>query len=221
MQYLLTFLEGLISFVSPCILPMLPVYVSYLAGNKEDEKITRTLKNSVGFVLGFMTIFITLGLFAGTVGSFLNRYSTAFNIISGLIVIVFALSYLGVFNISFFDISSKKRRIDNLGFLSAIIFGMVFSISLTPCVGAFLGTALMQASLQGSAYKGALMLVFYSLGLGVPFILSALLINQLKGAFDFIKRHYKVIRIASGAFLIIVGILMMSGYMRVLFSLLT
>lgn len=220
MQYIFTFIEGIISFISPCILPMIPVYITYFVGGKEDEKVTKTLKNAVGFVLGFMAVFVTLGLFAGTVGSFIVRHNTVINIISGLIVIFFALSFLGVFNLHLFNGINKTTNKKNLGFLSAILFGIVFSISLTPCVGAFLGTALLQASQEGSALKGGILLLFYSLGLGIPFILSALLINQLKSAFDFIKKHYKVINIISGAFLIIIGILMMTGYMSVLTKLL-
>ncbi len=106
-------------------------------------------------------------------------------------------------------------------FLSAVVFGMVFSVSLSPCVGAFLGTALLQAAKSGGALKGALMLISYSIGLGIPFILSAILINRLKSAFDYIKKHYKIINTVSGIFLILVGILMITGYMRVLTSLLS
>ncbi|HAN21201.1 MAG: cytochrome C biogenesis protein ResB [Clostridiales bacterium GWF2_36_10] len=219
MQYLLTFLEGIISFISPCILPMIPVYITYFTGGSEQIKMSKTLKNAVGFVFGFMSVFVTLGLFAGTVGSLVVRYSDVLNIISGLIIIFFALNFLGVFKLQIFK-GIHAKRVNNLGFFSALLFGVIFSISLTPCVGAFLGTALLQASQEGSALKGGIMLVFYSLGLGIPFILSALLINQLKGTFDFIKKHYKVINIISGTFLIIVGLLIISGYMGYLTRLL-
>lgn len=221
MQYLLTFIEGIISFISPCILPMIPVYISYFAGGKEEQKLSRALKNAFGFVLGFTVVFVVLGLFAGTIGSFITKHNTVFNIITGLIVIFFALSFLGVFHLPFLNGVGKIAKKKDLGVFSAFIFGMVFSVSLTPCVGAFLGAALLQASQEGSAFKGGFMLVSYSLGLGIPFLLSAVLINQLKSAFTYIKKHYKIINTISGIFLILIGVLMMTGMMNILTALLT
>lgn len=210
MQYAISFLEGIITFVSPCLLPMLPVYISYFAGGGERNTKT-TLKNALGFVLGFTLVFSAMGALAGTLGSFLSKYQTAVNIVSGLIVIFFGLYYLGVFKFTLFKGSKKAFKTDNLGFFSSLAFGVVFSIGWTPCVGTFLGSALMMASQQGQVLTGVLMLLVYSLGLGVPFVLSAVLIDRFKSTFDFIKKHYKVINTVSGILLILIGILLATG----------
>ncbi len=210
MQYVVSFLEGIITFISPCLLPMLPIYITYFAGGGERTR-KKTLTSALGFVLGFTVVFITMGALAGTVGGFLKDHQTAVNIISGLIVIFFGLNFLGVFNVNLFHGGSHKVRQTEMGFLSAIVFGMVFSVGWTPCVGAFLGSALMLASQQGQALTGMLMLLTYSLGLGIPFLLSAVLIDYLKSAFDWIKRNYKIINIISGSLLVLMGILMATG----------
>ena len=215
MQYVLTFLEGIITFISPCLLPMLPVYVTFFAGAGESENSkSKTLKNALGFVLGFAIVFVTLGAFAGTVGQFLRRYETVVNIITGSIVIIFGLSFLNIVKIPFLS-NVKVRSVNkiNHSFWSTALFGMVFSIGWTPCVGTFLGSALMIAAQSGAALKGVFLLLFFSLGLGIPFIISAILIDRLKNAFDFIKKNYKVINIISGLFLVATGILMVTGYM--------
>ena len=213
MQYFIAFLEGIITFISPCLLPMLPVYISYFAGGTERNT-KKTLKNAFGFVLGFTTVFVIMGALAGTVGSFLSRYQVVVNIITGLIVIFFGLNFLGVFKLSIFKGMSSNAKTDNLGFFSSFVFGVVFSVGWTPCVGAFLGSALMMASQQGKVLQGILMLLTYSLGLGIPFIASAVLIDKLKTTFDFIKKNYKVINIICGCILILVGVLMMSGLLN-------
>lgn len=212
MQYFVSFLEGIITFLSPCLLPMLPVYITYFAGGKERST-KATLKNAFGFVLGFTVIFVLMGALAGTIGSFLNEYQTVLNIISGAIVIFFGLNFLGVFKLNLFKGSVKAENTKSLGFFSSFVFGTAFSIGWTPCVGAFLGSALMLASQQGHIAQGVVMLLLYSAGLGIPFILSAVLIDKLKGAFNFIKAHYNVINKISGGLLIIVGILMATGLM--------
>lgn len=209
MQYLITFLEGLISFISPCMLPMLPIYISYFSGN--TDKKSKTWIRAIAFVLGFTIIFCLLGLFAGTVGSFLKKYQIAVNIICGVIVIIFGLSYLEIIKLPIFKGISKMQNIKNI--FSAFLFGIIFSINLTPCIGAFLGSALMMASSSGTMLKGMLLLLAYSLGLGVPFILSAILIAKLRTTFEFIKKHYRIINLICGIFLIIVGVLIMFGIM--------
>lgn len=213
MQYVISFLEGIITFISPCLLPMLPIYISYFAGG-EQRTTSKTLKGAIGFVTGFTIVFVILGALAGTVGSFLKEYQTVVNLVSGLIVIIFGLNFLGVFNLNIFKDGQKTINVDNMGFFSAMLFGVVFSIGWTPCVGAFLGSALMLASQQGHVVEGMLMLLLYSLGLGIPFILSAILIDYLKGAFDWIKKNYKVINTISGIMLVLIGILMATGMMR-------
>ena len=220
MQYLISFLEGIITFISPCLLPMLPIYISYFAGGGERST-RKTLTGALGFVLGFTIVFITLGALAGTVGSFLTQHQTMVNIVSGLIVIFFGLNFLGVFRINLFNGSKRAVNTENMGFLSAVVFGVVFSIGWTPCVGAFLGSALMLASQQGHTLVGAGMLLCYSLGLGLPFVISAVLIDKLKTAFYFIKRNYKVINIISGSLLILVGAMMATGMLGRLLALLS
>ena len=210
MQYVILFLEGIITFISPCLLPMLPVYISYFAGG-EQSSAHKTVKNALGFVLGFTTAFVLMGAFAGTVGMVLQKYKTILNIVTGALVVFFGLNYLGLFQLNLFRGSGASMTDKPLGFFSAFAFGLVFSIGWTPCVGAFLGSALMMASQQGTALKGVALLLVYSMGLGIPFVLSALLIDKLKGAFGFIRRHYKLINLISGSLLVIVGVLMMTG----------
>ena len=220
MSYVIAFLEGIITFISPCLLPMLPIYISYFAGGGERST-GKTLKGALGFVTGFTVIFVILGALAGTVGSFLREYQTAVNIVSGAIVVVFGLNFLGIFKLNLFRGSHRSVNTDNMGFFSALLFGMIFSIGWTPCVGAFLGSALMLASQQGHVMEGMLMLLAYSLGLGIPFILSAVLIDYLKSAFNWIKKNYKVINIISGSLLVLIGILMATGTLGQLLGLLS
>ena len=210
MQYLISFLEGIITFISPCLLPMLPIYISYFAGGGE-RTVGRTLKGALGFVLGFTAVFVVMGALAGTIGSFLSRYQTLVNLLSGAVVIVFGMNYLGVLKLRLFKGGNRDLSTDDLGFFSAFLFGVIFSLGWTPCVGAFLGSALMLASQQGSMVRGVLMLLCYSAGLGVPFLISAVLIDQLKGAFNWVKAHYDIINKVCGLALILVGILMATG----------
>lgn len=220
MQYAISFLEGMITFLSPCLLPMLPIYISYFAGGGE-RKTGKTLCNACGFVLGFTLVFMAMGALAGTLGSFLKTYQTAVNIISGLLVILFGLNFLGVFHLPIFRGMGSAMDKQNMGFFSALLFGIVFSLGWTPCVGAFLGSALALASQQGHVVEGMLMLLAYSLGLGIPFVVSALLIDYLKSAFDFIKRHYRIINIISGSLLVFIGVLMATGTLGYLLQLLS
>ena len=219
MQYVIAFLEGIITFISPCLLPMLPIYISYFAGGGERST-GKTLKGALGFVAGFTVVFIMLGALAGTVGSFLRQHQTWVNLISGLIVVIFGLNFLGVLRLNLFTGSKRGVRSGEMGFGTAFLFGVIFSIGWTPCVGAFLGSALMLASQQGHVVEGMLMLLAYSMGLGIPFVLSAVLIDYLKSAFNWIKRHYNIINAVSGALLILIGILMATGLMGRVLSLL-
>ncbi len=211
MEYIITFLEGIITFISPCLLPMLPVYVSYFAGGSSERKTSKTLTNAISFVLGFTTVFVILGALAGTLGSFLTKHQVIVNIVTGLIVVFLGLNFLGIFRFNIFKGTNQNVKTNDLSAITSFIFGVVFSIGWTPCVGAFLGSALMLASSQGQAVKGIVLLLLYSLGLGIPFVISALLIDKLKRTFDFIKRNYKVINIVCGIILIFVGVIMMSG----------
>ena len=220
MQYLISFLEGIITFISPCLLPMLPIYISYFAGSGQRDT-RHTLVTVSGFILGFTALFVAMGALAGTLGSFLKAHQTWVDIISGVIVIFFGLNFLGVIKLNLFRGSNRSVDTANLGFFSAMAFGLVFAVGWTPCVGAFLGSALMLASQQGSTLIGMGMLLAYSLGLGVPFFLSALLIDKLKSTFTWIKRNYRVINGVCGSFLILIGLLMATGTLGRLLALLS
>ena len=220
MQYLISFLEGIVTFISPCLLPMLPVYVTYFAGGGQRTA-RRTLGCAAGFVLGFTVLFVAMGALAGTVGSFLTRWQTAVNIVCGLAVVVFGLDFLGVLRLDLFRGQRRAAQTGDLNFFSSFLFGVVFSVGWTPCVGAFLGSALMLASQQGHAVEGMLMLLCYSLGLGVPFLFSAVLIDRLKTTFNWIKRHYGVINRVCGCLLVVIGLLMATGLLGRLLTLLS
>ena len=214
MQYLITFLEGMITFISPCVLPMIPVYVLYFTGEGEEGGVGKTLVRALGFVLGFTLLFIALGVFAATLGSLLVRYQQVVNIVTGAVVVLFGLHYMGLLRIGLLDKTVKPNvQVQAKGFFSCLLLGAVFAVGWSPCTGAFLGSAMMLAAAQSTAMQGLMLLLCYSLGLGVPFVLCALLIDQLKGAFTFIKRNYGVINKVCGAFLVIVGFLMMMGLM--------
>ena len=210
MRYLVSFLEGIVTLLSPCLLPMLPIYVSYFAGGGQRST-GKTLRCALGFVVGFTAVFTAMGALAGSIGSLLLRYQRIVNLVSGIIVIVFGLNYLGLFRWNLFHGGSRVLDAQDMTFFSAALFGIIFSLGWTPCVGAFLGSALALATQQGHVLEGTLMLLAYSLGLGIPFLLSAVLIDALKGAFDWVKRHYQIINLLSGGFLILIGILMASG----------
>ena len=222
MTYLIAFLEGIITFISPCLLPMLPVYLGYFAGgNRPEESLGRTLRNALGFILGFTLVFVAMGAFAGTLGQLLRSHLTAVNLVTGGLVVLFGLHFLGLLPVNLFAFGRGSRAGSReLGFFSAVVFGVVFSLGWTPCVGAFLGSALMLASQSGSVIQGVVMLLCYSLGLGLPFLLSALLLQRLAGAFLWIKAHYTIINRICGGFLVLVGLAMMTGLMGRLLGLL-
>ena len=220
MEYLVSFLEGVITFISPCLLPMLPIYISYFAGGGE-RSVVKTVKGALGFVLGFTAVFVAMGALAGTIGGFLSKYQTLVNFLCGAVVVIFGLNYLGLLKFNLFKGRGHDLDTDQMGFFSAFLFGIIFSVGWTPCVGVFLGSALMLASQQGSMIQGIVMLLFYSAGLGLPFILSAILIDQLKGAFNWVKAHYDIINKICGVALILVGIAMATGTLGRILNLLS
>ena len=211
-EYLITFLEGIVTFLSPCLLPMLPAYASFFAGQEACGGRCRALKNALGFVAGFTAVFLLLGAFAGTLGVAVRQHSRAAGLIAGVVMIVFGLNFAGVLRIGFLERSRVSGyRPDRLGFFRCALFGAAFSVGWTPCIGAFLGSALMLAAAGGESAKGIAILLSYSAGLGIPFVASALLIDRLKSSFDLIKRHYRTVTAASGILLVIVGILTAAG----------
>ncbi len=206
MDYILTFLEGIASFISPCLLPMLPIYLSYFIG--EDNSNTRkALINSIGFVTGFTIVFLLLSIFASSIGNLVVNYIKYIKIIFGIIIILFGLNYMEILKIKFLNKTSMRNiNHKNLNFWKAILFGLLFSISWTPCIGTFLSSALLLVAKEQDILKGIIMMLIYSIGLGIPFIVSAVLIEKLKNVFQYIKSHYDIIKKISGVILIIAGI---------------
>ena len=208
MDYILTFLEGIASFISPCLLPMVPIYISYFIG-ENDNNSKKAILNSVGFVLGFTTIFLVLSIFASQLGAVLSSNIRYIKIFFGIVIILLGLNYMGLLKIGFLNKSNiKKMDTKNFNFFKAMLFGILFSISWTPCIGTFLSSALLLIAKEQDIFKGIIMMLLYSIGLGIPFIISAILIEKLKNVFDFIKKHYDVIKRISGVILIIAGIYM-------------
>jgi len=212
LQAVTTLIEGLITFISPCVLPMIPVYVLYFTGGEESRTQGRTLLRALCFVLGFTVLFVLLGVLSGTLGGLLIRYQRVVNILCGLVMIAFGLHYAGFLRIGALEKTIKPGvQVQAKGYASCLLLGAVFAVGWSPCTGPFLGSAMMMAAGQGQALSGMVLLLCYSLGLGIPFVLCALLIDQLKGAFAVIKRHYAVINRVCGIFLILVGVMMMTG----------
>lgn len=227
MDYIITFLEGIITFISPCMLPMLPIYIAYFAGDATSAtsgsgNVGRTVVNALGFVLGFTVVFTAMGAFAGVAGSFFVDNHRLLEVLSGAVVVVLGMNYLGILRIPLLKRTLKPSwDIVPKGFASSMAFGMAFAVGWTPCVGAFLGSALALAASAANALAGVTLLVCFSLGLGVPFVLSAVLIGQLEGAFSWVKRHYDIVNKISGALLVLVGVLLASGALGVWLSMLS
>lgn len=217
----LLFLEGLLAFVSPCMLPMLPVYLMYLAADTEHGK-RASVTNTVGFVCGFTIVFMALGATATAIGSLLNAHLLMTRRISGLVILLFGMHFLGVLKLGFLNTEKKlnakpKRR----SFFGAIVFGAAFSLGWTPCLGPFLGSALLLASNTGTVATGMFYLFVFSAGLGVPYILAAFFFTSIKRIFQLLKKNNRTISIISGVVLVIAGLLLMTdsfGYYAALFN---
>lgn len=217
MTYLITFLEGIFSFLSPCMLPLLPVYLTYFAGSTGDKR--PRIPRILAFIGGFTVTFLLLGLFFSALGSVLSRYQTAVHLLCGGVIVLFGLSLLDVIHLPLLHGGASGVRVT--GVLSAFVFGVVYSVNLTPCIGAFLGSALLLATSSGSLAQGVLLLLLYSLGLGIPFLLSALLVSHLDSVFSAIKRHYTAFHRVCGGFLILIGVLTALGLLERWIHLLT
>lgn len=208
----LIFAEGFLAFLSPCILPMIPIYLLYLGGIEggQQKPGMRLMINTLGFIAGFSLVFIALGATASALGNLISEHRILLQRLGGVVVIAFGLNYLGVLKIGFLNRSrSLGASTKNLTFWSSLLFGAAFSLGWTPCLGAFLGTALIMASSLDTLYQGMALLLTFSLGLGVPFLLTALLWGRLQKTLGFIKRNLGVIQIVSGILLVVVGILML------------
>lgn len=210
LDYIITFFQGLISFVSPCMIPMLPIYISYFAGNRNKK--SSTLMRALFFVLGFTFVFSVLGMFAGALGSFFVHYETQLHMVCGAIIVLLGLNFMGVIKIPFIKGLHAEQEVT--GIFTSFLFGIVFSMSHIPCIMAFLGSALTLAAHAGTACKGILLLVVYSLGMGIPFLVSALIIDKLSNLLDIVRKNHKKIDLISGILLIVLGVLMMTGILH-------
>lgn len=211
--YVLSFIEGILTFISPCILPLLPVYVSYLAGtvSGEENKAGRVI-NTAAFVMGFTVVFVLMGAAATTVGFFLREHIDMFRKFSGVVMVLFGLFFLGVFRLPIlertirFEFTSVKK-----GLFPSAVFGMVFTFGWSPCTGPLLGTALLLAGSSGTVGTGMLALFLYSAGLGVPFMLTSLLFGKIRDTTGWFARHGRVVRLIAGVVLILTGILVFTN----------
>jgi cytochrome c-type biogenesis protein len=218
---LAAFTAGLISFVSPCVLPLIPAYLSFISGVSVEEMKSRDRKsevlrkvslNTILFVLGFSLIFVALGASATFVGDFLLSKLSLFNKIAGAIIMLLGLHLLGVFRISFLNYEKRfHARSRSLGPLSSFLLGLAFAFGWTPCIGPILAGILLVASNQDTVTKGIVLLSAYSLGLGIPFFVTAVSFHSFLSVFGWIKKHFRVVEIISGLFLITIGFLIFIG----------
>jgi cytochrome c-type biogenesis protein len=217
---------GLISFASPCILPLVPSYVSYITGINYDELVSPdsrkknmriTLLHSFAFVGGFSLIFVLLGASASLAGSLLAQHLKTIRIVGGVLIIIMGIFVMDVVDIPFLQREAKLHlKTRPAGFIGTIIVGMIFGAGWTPCTGPFLGSVLTLAMTSDSLGSGTILLMFYSLGLGIPFILSAVAISAFLSSFSKLKKHFKAIKITSGVILIIMGVLLLMDKMTIL-----
>ena len=220
----MAFLAGLLSFLSPCVLPLLPSYVSFITGisfeqltSEKDRKRIRflTITNSFAFVAGFSAVFISLGASSSFFGQLLYRYQEWIRIVGGILVIIFGLFISGIIKL---DLFLKEKRLHlhgkPAGYLGSFLVGMTFAAAWSPCIGPILGTILLYAASEGSTSYGLKLLSVYSLGLGLPFFLSSLALNTFLSYSKVLYRFMRAIMLSSGLLLIIFGIMLLSNKVR-------
>ena len=208
MEYLLTFLEGIASFISPCVFPMIPIYIAYFMGKEGNMK--KAILNSIGFVFGFTFVFVLLSVFASSFGEYVSENMKYFKIIFGILIIILGLNYMEVLKIKLLERTKKINiNFENFNFIKAFLFGIFFSISWTPCIGTFLSSALLLIAKNQEVIKGVTLILLYSIGIGIPFIISTVLIEKMKKLFNFIKKNYNIVKKVSGILLFIMGIYIM------------
>ena len=208
----LLFLEGFLAFISPCMLPMLPVYLMYLAAESEGGK-RASVANTIGFVAGFSMVFMAMGATATAIGSTLAEHPALLRRVSGAVIALFGLHFLGLLKIGFLDVEKKlgegtKRG----GFTGALLFGGAFSLGWTPCLGPFLASAMLLAGNGKTLWQGVFCLFVFSMGLGIPYIIAALLFTRIKGVFQWLRRNGAAIKKISGAVLVAAGIAIATDY---------
>ncbi|MDO4987792.1 MAG: cytochrome c biogenesis CcdA family protein [Synergistes sp.] len=207
----LLLLEGFLAFISPCMLPMLPVYLMYLAADTEYGKRTSVLKTAA-FVAGFSAIFMLLGAGATAIGAFLSSHRVLLRQLSGVLIALFGLHFAGLVRIPFIDGERQFFAVKKTGFVGAFLFGATFSLGWSPCLSPFLASALTLAADRKTAAEGVMYLFIFSMGLGIPYILSALFFSHIKGVFGFFRSRSAMIKRVSGAVLIAAGAAMATDY---------
>jgi len=218
----MAFFAGLLTFLSPCVLPLIPAYISFITGVSIDDLVSdrgekskmigRIFLEMVLFILGFSLVFVSLGASASYFGKFVLLHLKLLRIIGGILVILFGLYIAGIFNISFFGYERKihlKMKPTNI--LGSFIVGIVFALGWTPCAGPILASILTYASTQETVRKGIFLLGSYSLGLGIPFLVSGMAINLFLRGFRKIKKYLRLISVVTGGLLILFGILILTG----------
>jgi cytochrome c-type biogenesis protein len=216
---LAAFTAGLVSFLSPCVLPLVPGYVSLISGagveelkSREDALFSKLMLNSVAFILGFSIVFITLGAISTEVGQLLARYKAVLSQIAGVVIIIFGLHLTGAFRINFLLADKRLHGVKGGSTAwGAFVIGFAFAFGWTPCVGPILAVILGFASEQDSVFKGILLLAIYSMGLAVPFLLAAFLIERFLKFYNRFKFFMHAIEVSSGVLLILLGILLVFG----------
>lgn len=218
--FLTAFAAGLISFLSPCVLPLVPGYISIISGfsldqlkDQQKSALRRTLLlNSVMFIIGFSITFITEGATASWLGQILLSKMQLLYRIAGLIIIVFGIHLLGIFKINFLYQDKRFHNVEKpRGLLGALVLGLAFAFGWTPCIGPILAGILTIASTKQTVTEGVFLLAVYSLGLGVPFLLTSLGLNQFLAFYGRFKRHFRAVEMASGALVIVVGVLILTN----------
>ena len=215
----IAFGAGLISFLSPCVLPLIPGYISYISGSSLNELVEKKTVNIfpiILFAIGFSIVFISFGATASFLGSIILENSYELRIVSGIIIIIFSLHILGIINLNFLNYEKRIYTEKKSGIFSSILVGMAFGFGWTPCIGPILGSILALASTEQSLNRGILLLIFYSLGLAIPFILSGYLIQKFLVFSKNLKSKMNIILKSGGALLLITGILMITNQLQAL-----
>ena len=216
-ELFVAFGAGLISFLSPCVLPLIPGYISYISGSSLNELLEKKSINLIPIILftvGFYLVFIAFGATATFLGSIILNNSYELRIVAGLIIIVFSLHIMGVINLKFLNYEKRINAEKNSGKFSSILVGMAFGFGWTPCIGPILGSILALASIEQSLNRGILLLFFYSLGLAIPFILSGYLIQKFMTFSKNLKKNINIISKVGGSLLFITGLLIISNQLQ-------
>ncbi len=226
--YAASFLAGIVTFVSPCVLPLIPAYISFITGasledlKNEKGSLARIVLSSLFFIAGFSILFILLGASATYIGVLTGQKKDILRWAGGIIVIIFGLHISGILRLKFLY---QEKRIEmkkpSFGYLGAFLLGIAFSAGWTPCVGPILSSILILASAQETVYEGMMLLAIYSAGLGLPFLLTALFINKALQVFEHVKKYYKIIEVVSGLILVLVGVLLLTDSLNMLTGYLT